>query len=313
VDLNLLADGVENPANLERIGDVARLLGGSCVATAAGRLIAVENTPGAKDVFGRRPPRDDVTLAVGNERRGISRATLQAAHETVLIPSHSRTVNTLNVAAAAAVAGWYVKHGSGAQAQSVQPDKRRPAVLLCGDDHVEVGSSLRSAAAFGWRELFLEDRGSGWFDGEHAHRREARAAARRHKNPLRIRRGSPEIAGRFEETVVVVPAGDGQPLKREHLARGRTQLVVIGADVERVAAATDGTRLRVATLGLAPMSPTPLRVTASIALAEIARQVGRPKGRPSPPRPREPVYERELELKADPDAVEITTETLLAY
>lgn len=223
LELRLLADGVENPANLARIADAARLLSGSCAETATGHVIAVENTPAATDVYGRRALRRDATLAVGNERRGLSRATLARAQETVLIPALSRSVNALNVAAAAAVAGWHVLHGSGPQARSVHPDKRRPAVLLCGDDHVEVCCGLRSAAAFGWREVFLEDRGAGWFDGDHAQRREARThvadAAALHRID-RLRRDRPP--GRTAEGPGTVGApsrsrvrtGDGPRFRR---------------------------------------------------------------------------------------------------
>jgi tRNA(Leu) C34 or U34 (ribose-2'-O)-methylase TrmL len=104
LSLALFADGVENSANLDRLEDVAGLLGASCETSINGHLIAVENAPGAGDIYGRRPLRGDATLAVGNERRGLSRAVLSAADETVVIPTQSRTVTTLNVAAAAAVA-----------------------------------------------------------------------------------------------------------------------------------------------------------------------------------------------------------------
>src|SRR5262249_29674308 len=159
----------------------------------------VENTATARPVYGRSPARGTVTLAVGNERRGLSRELLVTAAETVIIPTLSRTVRTLNVAAAAAVAGWYIARGSRGQAQPRHPERRRPAVLISGDDHVEVGSSLRSAAAFGHQQVFLEDRGAGWFDGDHHQRREARAAARRHKNPLRVRRALTGLPARFDE------------------------------------------------------------------------------------------------------------------
>jgi hypothetical protein len=149
-------------------------------------------------------------------------------------------------------------------------------VLLSGDDHVEVGSSLRSAAAFGLREMYLDDRSAGWFDGPPWLRRESRAAARRHKNPLHVRRASPDLAAGLEEVVVVSPAGPGRAITRQPLARGRRQLVVIGAGQEQVAALPSG-RLRVASLGPRDLGcAPPLRLVASIALAEIARQVGRP-------------------------------------
>jgi tRNA(Leu) C34 or U34 (ribose-2'-O)-methylase TrmL len=312
VELRFLATAVENPGNRQRIADAADLLGGSCTAQAHGRLIAVENSPGARPVYGRPPLRGPATLALGHERRGLAPATLAAADETVVIPAVSHAVTTLNVAAAAAVAGWYVLRGSGPQARVAHPDRRYPAVLLSGDDHVEVGSSLRSAAAFGLREVFLDDRGAGWFDGPPARRREARAAARRHKNPLHVRRASPGLADGFEEVIVVEPAGPGRALARQPFARGRRQLVVIGAAPRQVASLPPG-RLLVATTGLREVAHPPLRLVASIALAEIARQVGRPPpGRP-PPAPRRPAYERELTLAAEGELLVLDPEVLLAY
>jgi SpoU rRNA Methylase family len=319
VGVRFLAEAVENPANRHRIGDAADLLGGSCTATPDGRLIAVENSPLARSIYGRPALRGPATLALGHERRGVPRALLAAADETVAIPTASRTVTTLNVAAAAAVAGWYVLRGCGPQAIAPHPARRHPAVLLSGDDHVEVGSSLRSAAAFGWREVFLDDRTAAWFDGPPALRRESRAAARRHKNPLHVRRSSSGLAAGFEDVVVVSPAGPGRVITRQPLARGRRQLVVIGAGPEQVAALPRA-RLRVATLGLRELGcAPPLRLVASIALAEIARQVGRPAPgrRPPPggplPGPRAAVYERELKLVADGELLLIDPAVLLTY
>jgi tRNA G18 (ribose-2'-O)-methylase SpoU len=290
--LSLLADGVENPANVARIGDAARLFGASCSTSTIGRLIAVENAPGARDIYGRRPLRGDATLAVGNERHGLSRRILAAADEVVVIPTQSRTVTTLNVAAAAAVAAWFVLRGSGPQGRARRPDARRPSLLIAGDDHVEVGSSLRSAAAFGFREVLLDDRRAGWFDGSSAVRREARAAARRHKNPLRVHRATLDIAARYAEIVLVRPSGPGTPLQRANLTHGNRQLIIVGASPDEIDTSAT-TRARVATLGLEPVTPAPLRLIASIILAEIARQVGRRHPTPGPA-PRGPRYEKAL-------------------
>jgi hypothetical protein len=314
IDLRLLADGVENPANRERIAEAAALLGGRLSESVHGRLIAVENTPTAGSVYGRRPARAPITLAVGNERRGISPRLLASAAETVMIPTLSRTVSTLNVAAAAAVAGWYVSRGSSGQARRPHPERRRPTVLICGVDHVEVGSSLRSAAAFGYREVFLEDRGAGWFEGGHHQRREARAAARRHKNPLRVRRAPTGLAARFDDVLVLSPGGPGVPINRARLTRGRSQLMVIGAPpdtAESLAARGAGTL----TLGFQQRtaSESALRLVASIALAEIARQVGLPARRRAAVPPRGVRYERELALAADGELLLIEHDELLAF
>lgn len=310
--LTLHADGVENPANRQRIAEAADLLGASYGIPGGGRLIAVENTPKASDVYGRPALRGTATLAFGHERHGLPRATLAAAVETVMIPTASRTVTTLNVAAAAAVAGWYVLHGSGPQARAAHPGRRWPAVLLAGDDHVEVGSSLRSAAAFGMQEVLLDGRGAGWFDGPHPRRREARAAARRHKNPLHVRRAPPGVTAGFGEIVVITPWGPGRPVSRERFSRGHRLAVVIGLAPEQVQA-PPGVRIRVATLGLRPADCAPLRLVASIALAEIARQAGRPAGRAPAPASRWPAYEREVKLAASGELLILDPAELLDY
>jgi tRNA G18 (ribose-2'-O)-methylase SpoU len=309
--LTLFADGVDNPANLARIEDAAQLLGVRCSPSISGHLIAIENAPDAREVYGRQPLRREVTLAVGNERRGLSRAVLAAADETVVIPTLSRTVTTLNVAAAAAVAAWYVMRGSGPRASAARPESRRPALLLVGDDHVEVGSSLRSAAAFGFRDVLLDDRGAGWFEGPAAVRREARAAARRHKNPLRVHRATLDSAVRFDEVVLVTSCGRGAPLQRERLTHGRRQLIIVGTQPGELATPASA-RVRVASLQLEPIERAPLRLVASIVLAEIARQVGR--RRPAPgPRPRAAKYEKALELAPAGDVLLVEPYRLLEY
>jgi tRNA G18 (ribose-2'-O)-methylase SpoU len=310
LSISFYADGVENGANLRRIEDAAHLLGVTSSTSIDGRLIAIENTPGAREIYGRRPLRDDATVAVGNERRGISQRLLAIADETIVIPTQSRTVTTLNVAAAAAVAGWFLLRGSGQQATAARPEHRRPGLLLVGDDHVEVGSSLRSAAAFGFRDVLLEDGGAGWFAGPSNVRREARAAARRHKNPLRVHPATlAESASRYDEIVLVTASGAGPQLSRERLTRGLRQLVIVGAKPEDAAAAEHVT---VASLGLQPMEHEPLRLTASIVLAEIARQVGRRRPVPGPP-PRAPRWEKAIEPAPDPNVLLVDPAELLAF
>jgi hypothetical protein len=312
LSISFYADGVENDANLRRIEDAARLLGATCSTSIDGRLIAVENSPGARDIYGRKPLRQDATVAVGNERRGLSRRLLATADETLVIPTQSRTVTTLNVAAAAAVAGWFLLRGSGPQATATHPERRRPTLLLIGDDHVEVGSSLRSAAAFGFRDVLLEDRGAGWFAGSPNVRREARAAARRHKNPLRVHPTTlAESASRYDEIVLVTASGAGRPPPRARLARGLRQLVIVGANPNEAPAAA-GSRVTLASLGLQPVEHEPLRLTASIVLAEIARQVGRRRPLPTPP-PRVPRYEKAIEPAAGPEVLLIEPAELLTF
>jgi hypothetical protein len=292
--LHFLPDRIENHANRARLEEVSRVLGGSLCTSPVGAVIAVENMEGATAIYGRRRTTEDTTLVLGNERRGVSKRMLAMAHEIVAIPTVSRSVRTLNVAAAAAVAGWYISHGSRAQREASDPDRRRPALLLVGDDHVEIGSSLRSAAALGYRDVFLEDRGAGWFDGPNHIRREAYAAARRHKNPLRAHRATIGLPSAFEEVVFVLPAGEAPPLERLALARGRRQLIVVGAHIQDFESAPE--RTRACSLGLVAEESVPLRVTASIALAEVARQVGRRVKARTGRQVRRPSYDAALTL-----------------
>ena len=56
--------------------------------------------------------------------------------------------------------------------------------VLGPGNHVEVGSAIRSTAAFGWGRVFIEDRKQVWFGCDRAIRSEGRAAARRGRNEI---------------------------------------------------------------------------------------------------------------------------------
>src|ERR1700691_1198799 len=91
----------------------------------------------------------------------------------------------------------------------------------------------------------------------------------------------------------VLASDAAPPLSRERLTRGLRQLVIVGAKPEEVSA-TGVRHVSVASLGLHEMDHEPLRLTASIVLAEIARQVGRRRPTPGAP-PRTPRYEKAIE------------------
>jgi hypothetical protein len=91
---------------------------------------------------------------------------------------------------------------------------------------------------------------------------------------MRVHRVAGDTAARYEEVVVVRPWGPGTPLHRERLAHGASQLVVLGAGSQEFERAPE-MQVRIATLGLEPVPVAPQRLTASIVLAEVSRQVGR--------------------------------------
>lgn len=297
----LLGDGIENPGNAAALQEAAALFHWDCgflgeddalpgiqalprtqAAAACSPLIALENVEDADDVYGFQPPPGArLGLVVGNERKGITRGVLDAAYQTVRIPVASRQINTLNVAAAAAIALYYLSRGGKGRLRTrPDPGRSRPELLLSGPtDAIELGSVLRSAAAFGWERAHVQDAHGVWFGTDRVTRSLGRGAARRARNGIHVLPA--ELAartGRFDE-VCIVTAAEGEPIERADLARGPGQLVVLadesgGAD----AAAALGRlarKVRYVRLGLpAPSAGYRFRLVASIALAEVARQVG---------------------------------------
>lgn len=122
----LVGDGIENVGNAAALRDAAALFGWEItfhdrhdlasawatenlqplatitretLASSCSPIVAVENAPGADDIFGfRAPPGPRLAVVVGNERKGIGRDVLDLADRTVQIPLASRRLNTLNVA-----------------------------------------------------------------------------------------------------------------------------------------------------------------------------------------------------------------------
>jgi hypothetical protein len=257
---------------------------------------------------------------VGGERRGIRDDVLRAAVRCVEIPMVSSRMNTINVAAAAAVSLFYlVGARRQAQRQSAQPELRRPAVLLLGpNDHVEAGSTIRSAAAFGWRTVGIDDRHCVWFGAPRAAVAEGRAAARSHRNAIRVAPMSAKGHLGFDRVVVAGARVDGRPLHRVDLTGGRNTLLVLPD--EQIHCTLDltqlGSRVEFARVPLpATTFPYRYRLVASIILAESARQIGAPaKAGRRPMRPRRELsYESAIESAAVASAVEVTFQQLRAY
>ncbi len=335
----LIGDDVENPANVQTLAAAAGLFGcpfllrshldrpavppdgafatwipAADLAHRFSPLVALETLPGAASIYDFRLPKETgartAALVVGNERRGIRRDVLGAAGHRVQIPLPSPRLNSLNVAAAAAVGLYYLVRGGGGPLQTRSaPHQRRPDVVLLGPaDHVEAGSALRSAAAFGWGRVLVEDTDQVWFGRDRARVAESRAAARRHRNPLRVVPVGAEQRYAFDQVCVVTAAGKGTPLPHARLAGGPRQLVAIPDQGRRPEYATDWQRfakeVRFVDLDL----PLPERVgacyryrlIATIALAEVARQVcQRPRVAAGPSRRHEPLYDAALRLQAE--------------
>lgn len=322
----LVGDAIENPHNALALVDCARMFNVDCrfrdtkglasraeLLAALGnpfpviaddeigklhpRTIAFDNAAGASDVYGLRPGLG-FTLLVGNERRGLSHGARAVATHVAQVPMRSRRINCLNVAAAAAVALYYLR-----QPQAVQrpvrrdPERRRPELLLAAvGDHVELGSALRSAAALGWPRIHVEDRRAVWFGVARAIHAEGRGAARRGRNDIHVLPATAALARAFDEVTVITTGPAGVPLRKLDLARGPRQLIVIPdeahLDQEREGWAVAGVQPRIARIDLpAADAARRYRLVATIAMAEIDRQVGARE--PAARAPRRPLaYDR---------------------
>jgi tRNA G18 (ribose-2'-O)-methylase SpoU len=327
----LVGDGVENPANAKALLDAAAMFevpclfrdsrglaeqwsaergGGPLVTVDTPELfstpvVAVDNAPGANSVYASRLPAGRPSIVVGNERRGVRPDVVRGAARCVEIPMSGRGVDTLNVASAAAVAMYYLLQATrGRRTRSA----RRPEVLLVGPgDHVEAGSVLRSAAAFGWRTVGLDDRDKVWFGTPRTMRAEARAAARSHRNPLRVVPG-PTLG--FARAVVAGTHVDGPPLHRVDLAGQDTVLVIPDRHDENWHELAPRVEFARVDLPVADF-PYRYRLVASIVLAEVARQLGpRSTGRPSRKRL---TYDSAFDLTASADVDLVTPGELDRY
>jgi tRNA G18 (ribose-2'-O)-methylase SpoU len=308
--VDLIGDGVENPWNAITLIHVAEMFGvvcffrdrkglseslkQSCNQNAEVELIscdeitnkyssvyALENLADAQDIYGfKQPAGSRKALIVGNEKFGIAQDMKAVADHVLQIPMQGPTLNTLNVAAAAGVALYYLALENGGTMQvRTNPQKRRPEVMLLGaGDHIELGSAIRSAGAFGWDRLFVEDRDGVWFGCDRVKRSEGRAAARRARNSIRLVPVKKTSKFVFKE-VVVISSKTGIPLEKAKLAGGPQQLLVIPdesrTDLSREGWNRLGTNVSFVQIKLpAAQYVYHYRLFASIALAEAARQVG---------------------------------------
>jgi hypothetical protein len=340
--VRLIGDGIESPANARALMDAAAMFGVKCcfrdtrglaaqwnVGRGGGLdlidtpnlvdqqwpIVAVENAPDATSVYGARLPPSCASIVVGGERLGIRADLLRAARQTIRIPMSGRGINTLNVAASAAVALYYLLIGRGlALRVAKRPEERRPALLLAGPtDHVEAGSAIRSAAVFGWRTVGVVDSNGVWFGGDRGVITEGRAAARSHRNFIRVLPMKIAENRAFRRVVLAGVNIDGPPIHRVNLV-GRDTIVVIpdegNALLQNGSGAFEPARID---LG-AHQFPYRYRLIASIAIAEAARQTGfRPPGVPKMPRRRGLTYESVLSTVPTGRGQEVDPVVLKAY
>lgn len=344
----VVGDGIENPANALTMTHAAAMFGATCrfrdtkglnlnlenptpleqsfnpitgpeLQALHSRIIAFDNLPGARDIYGFRAGSDFAVL-VGNERRGLSYEIASLATDRVQSPMLSRRINCLNVAAASAVALYYLCNlPVSPMATRKDSRSRRPELLLLGAcDHFELGSTIRSAAAFGWERAFIEDPHRVWFDCDRAIRAEGRAAARRARNEILLVPCSPASNYSYPQAIVVTRQEIGMPLHHTNFAVGPNHLIVIPDESQIDITTHDWARfspnIKFAHLTLPKTDfPYHYRLVATIALAEISRQVGRPPSAKPPVAPRPPIYDYNLGKIAEVAGELVALEDLVGY
>ena len=348
--VDLIGDGIENPWNAKAMIDIANVFGSACffrdrknlaesfrdIANGAAQIqviscdqvtqtyspiVALENLDNAVDIYGfKLPPGVRAAVIAGNEKFGISHDMQQRANHVLQIPMPGIMLNTLNVAAASGVALYYLSTASGAKLQiRSHPEKRRPEILFMGaGDHIELGSSIRSAGAFGWNRLFLEDREGIWFGCNRIIRSESRGAARRGRNSIRLVPVGSDSNYAFRD-VTVISSRNGIPINKANLAVGPQQLIVIAdeskVDVSREDWGRFGANVQFVQIEV-PSSDYVYRyrLFASIALAETARQVGQKSAaRIAKPGRQGPVYESSLAVLLEATGEEVFLQDLDDY
>ncbi len=247
-------------------------------------LMAAENHPAARNVYGfRPPPTGSRALLVGNEAKGLRRPTLKQAHALLEIPLLSKNINCLNAAAAAAVMLYYLHWPEPLplpRRTLTAVQKQRPDLLLCsGPDPMELGSGIRSACAFGWDRVFLQDRGNAWYACNRKIKSEGRGAARRGRNPIKVLPYQSGLEAAYRHIVVCTRALQGKPLPFLSLTGSDTLLLL--ADEHETAvpwlpASSSSTEIVYTSLPSVTPDRYHFRQPASIALAEAARQLGWP-------------------------------------
>ena len=321
----LIGEEISGDWNAHALADIARAFGGEYVAYAGqfgeerqtadvtdanlphadnnllngfDWLLAAENGQNAQNIYALKPPNfSNRALIVGNEAKGIRRKTLKKTQAVAEIPLVSHNINCLNVAAAAAVMLYYL----GVNEQQRSPlgqagrtlnavQKSRPDVLLLGGrDPMELGSVVRSACAFGWERVFLEDRHNAWYDCDRLMKSEGRGAARRGRNPIKVIPCPADLLHHYKTIVWVTyapPTAKGTtPLHQTVLTkRPDAPMLVVLPDES---ADTDEWLLKareqhcLVSASLPPLAPEyyHYRQAASIALAETARQLGKADGK----------------------------------
>ncbi len=187
--------------------------------------------------------------------------------------------------------------------------KSRPDLLMLGGhDPRELGSVIRSACAFGWDRLFLQDRYAAWYACDRLMKSEGRGAARRGRNPIRVIPAAKELTANYRK--IVVFTSDGRGKNPHHLPLTGSDVLIVLADEKGSCAAWEMPdkmpgEVVYAALPQVEDAHYHYRQMASIALAEVARQLGWPDSGGIYLRSKRDRYRKEIEAEPCGDRVDL--------
>lgn len=194
------------------------------------RILACETGRRSRNIYSYPAPRGRTAVIVGNELAGISKEYLQRVDEVVSVPMRQSQLTSVNVAVAAAVSLYVLERDLARKGVKESDWKQSDVdVLLVGpDDPSEVGSLLRSAWAFGWHKVFLDDCNGVWFAKDRGTILAGRAAARSEKNPIVVIPSEQLKFSQYDLVLVCDNQAGGRPLSRLKMPRANRTLVVFG-------------------------------------------------------------------------------------
>lgn len=191
-------------------------------------VIACEAVRDSRNIYDFPAPRGRTAVIVGNEEKGIPRSVLKKADRIVCIPMSGTGMSSINVAVSAAIVLYVFSRDLGRQkrVQSELTQRDVDVLVRAPDDPHELGSLLRSAWAFGWRRVFVDDPHGVWFTRDHQTVIDSRAAARRHKNPLAVLPANQLDTDAYDQVLFCDGRREGTPLSRLRWPPCRRVLVV---------------------------------------------------------------------------------------
>ncbi len=318
--ITLIGEEIDGQWNEDALADIASAFGGTYIAyngwddtsldgdplpvlSRFDCLMAAENLAGAQSVYSFRSPNEGRhALIIGNEAKGLRRRTRKQAHVVVEIPLASKNINCLNAAVAAAVLLYYLTQGqplNTKQRSLTSIQQSRPGLLLVGgSSSMDLGSTIRSACAFGWDRVFLDDPGDAWYECDRRIKSEGRGAARRGRNPIMVIPYREDQLAAYRKIILFTTRPCGLPLYQLPLT-GKDLLLAMqdesAVSIPWSPPATWAGEVIHASLPAVPPDCYHYRQMSTIALAEAARQMGQPASGGIYLRSKKDRYRREME------------------